>query len=364
LPNPTSPHIDPTARWSTGLFLLVWLLSALYVGANLNRGWVDHDEGTLGQSAERVLNGELPHRDFDDPYTGGLAYIDAHIFRLFGINLLSLRLLLFGVFLAWVPAVYAIAREFLTPLPAAGLTLVAIAWSVPNYPAAMPSWFCLFLATFGTLLLLKCIRCARTYDLFLAGLCGGFSFLVKSSGLFFVAGALLFLVYREQSLATEGLSEPRPTRYYSAFVVICLTIFCAALAKLVMPGGGISDFLHFVLPAFAISLLLTFREFRRAKIDDAARFRSLLTMIMPVFAGFGFPLLILIGWFWFHNSTRDLISGMFVLHERLGLTRLSPPPPILLLPSIILALLLTEREPRGGSRPYVAALKIPSPCCF
>jgi hypothetical protein len=124
LPNPTPPHIDPTARWSTGLFLLVWLLSALYLGANLNRGWVDHDEGTLGQSAERVLNGELPHRDFDDPYTGGLAYIDAHIFRLFGINLLSLRLLLFGVFLAWVPAVYAIAREFLTPLPAAGLTLV------------------------------------------------------------------------------------------------------------------------------------------------------------------------------------------------------------------------------------------------
>jgi len=73
----------------------------------------------------------MPHRDFDDPYTGGLAYIDAAIFKLFGINLLWLRLFLFACFLAWVPAVYALASEFLTPWPAAGVTLVAVAWSVP-----------------------------------------------------------------------------------------------------------------------------------------------------------------------------------------------------------------------------------------
>jgi hypothetical protein len=59
---------------------------------NLHEGWVPHDEGTLGQSAERVLHGETPHRDFDDPYAGGLAYIDAAIFKFFGINLFSLRL--------------------------------------------------------------------------------------------------------------------------------------------------------------------------------------------------------------------------------------------------------------------------------
>jgi hypothetical protein len=100
------------------IFLLVWLLSVVYLGVNL-RGWVPSDEGTLGQSAERVLHGEMPHRDFHYPDTGGLAYIDAAIFKLFGINLLWLRLFLFAWFLVWVPAVYTLGRQFLAPWPAA-----------------------------------------------------------------------------------------------------------------------------------------------------------------------------------------------------------------------------------------------------
>src|SRR5713226_6506525 len=101
---------SPTTRWSTLIFLFVWLASGLYLGMNLKSRWDPVDEGTLGQSAERILHGEMPHRDFDDPYTGGLAYIDAAIFKLFGINLFWLRLFLFVCFLAWIPAVYGLAR--------------------------------------------------------------------------------------------------------------------------------------------------------------------------------------------------------------------------------------------------------------
>ena len=97
-----------------------------------------HDEGILDQSAERVLHGELPHRDFNEPYTGGLAYLDAASFRIFGVNLMVLHWVLFAFFLLWVPAVFAIAREFCAPWPSAGVTLLCVAWSVPNYPA-MPS---------------------------------------------------------------------------------------------------------------------------------------------------------------------------------------------------------------------------------
>src|SRR6202166_4627353 len=92
--------------------LLVWLACAAYMGMNLKRGWVPWDEGILGQSAERVLNGEIPHKDFNDAYTGGLSYLDAFIFRLFGINLLYLRNFLFACFILWVPAVYSLARDF------------------------------------------------------------------------------------------------------------------------------------------------------------------------------------------------------------------------------------------------------------
>src|SRR5215467_11562785 len=81
---------------------LTLLTSALYMGVGLYRGWGYSDDGTLGQTAERVLRGEMPHRDFHDVYTGGLAYLNALVFRLFGVNLLYLRLLLFVVYLTWV----------------------------------------------------------------------------------------------------------------------------------------------------------------------------------------------------------------------------------------------------------------------
>ena len=66
------------------LFLMVFLLSALYGAKDLKRGWIPSDEGTFGQSAERVLQGELPHKDFDEGYTGGLTHLHALAFRVAG----------------------------------------------------------------------------------------------------------------------------------------------------------------------------------------------------------------------------------------------------------------------------------------
>ena len=71
-----------------------------------DRGWIPHDEGMLGQSAERVLTGEVPHVDYEEPYTGGLSLMHALVFRLAGIDLIFPRWLLFAgaVGLAVVPA--------------------------------------------------------------------------------------------------------------------------------------------------------------------------------------------------------------------------------------------------------------------
>jgi len=49
---------------------IVIAVSTLLLTAHLRRGWIPHDEGGLGESAEWVLEGGLPHRDFDELYTG------------------------------------------------------------------------------------------------------------------------------------------------------------------------------------------------------------------------------------------------------------------------------------------------------
>src|SRR4029453_7091374 len=75
-------------RW---LLVAVVLASGLYVRPFVDKGWVPHDEGLLGQSAERVLAGQLPHRDFDEVYTGGLSYLHALAFKLGGVRSIVLR---------------------------------------------------------------------------------------------------------------------------------------------------------------------------------------------------------------------------------------------------------------------------------
>ena len=345
------------ARYS--ILMLVWLLSAGYMGANLKRGWVPHDEGILAQAAERVQQGEMPHRDFEDPYTGGLSYLDAAAFRVFGDNLVVLRYVLFAFFLAWVPALFSIARQFSGPWPAASITLLSVLWSVPNYAAAMPSWFCLFFATFGTLAILKYIGQPRIFWLCLAGLCGGCSFLVKSPGLYFVAGILLFFVYREQSLSREGEVPSQRSTIYAAFVFLCLAAFITVLIRLVLPSGGMSEFLYFVLPELAIVVLLLVRESRPTCVRSSGRFGLLLKMATPFLCSVALPIVIFFALYWRHNAIRELVTDLFVLHvKRLISARVHPPHWIFELPSIFLALFLTAKATRDRSNRFASGLKV------
>ncbi len=176
--------------WVFHLLVLgaVLAITAIYVGVHIGSGWVPADDGILGQSALRVMQGQLPHRDFTEIYTGGLDVIHALAFRVFGVNLMSLRLCAFLFFLAWIPAVYYIALRFTSAVAAGLITLLAVAWSYPNYPAAMPSWYNLFFATFGAAALLRYLDVRKAQWLFAAGVCGGVSILIKVIGAYYIAG--------------------------------------------------------------------------------------------------------------------------------------------------------------------------------
>src|SRR6266436_6163966 len=179
----------------------------MYAEGHIGRGWVAADDGTLSQSALRVMRGQLPHRDFGEIYTGGLSFIHALAFRAFGVNLMSLRICVFLFFLAWLPAVYYIALRFTSAIGAGAITLLAVSWSYPNYPAAMPSWYNLFFATCGAAALLRYLEVRTRRWLFVAGVCGGLSILMKVIGAYYIAGVLLFLAFLEQSENSEESSE-------------------------------------------------------------------------------------------------------------------------------------------------------------
>src|SRR5262249_49429336 len=113
----TTPQVVPARSpnefrsWAArhSLFFLVLIASAWYAGGNVERGWISHDDGALAQGAERLLHGELPHRDFVEIYTGALDYVHAFAFRAFGTTFSSMRLVLFAAFLVWLPVFYRLA---------------------------------------------------------------------------------------------------------------------------------------------------------------------------------------------------------------------------------------------------------------
>ena len=301
---------NPAFKTHAILLLIVWASSICYLGIYLKRGWVPHDEGTLGLSAERVLHGEMPHRDFDD-YTGGLTFAHALAFRELGINSTSMRIVLLIFFIAWVPLIYYVASRFSSPYAAAAITLLAVAWSVPNYPAPMPSWYNLFFATAGTAALVRYVEKTARRWLFLAGLCGGISFLAKITAAYFVAAALLFFVFREQSTTADKKHElSARARSYGVFLSLAMGAFIVLLFRMIHKIPGIGELIYFVLPSLALVGLLLAREIDGIAGQNRERFLTLLRMCMPFGLGMAIPIILFLVPYVLTHSVGDLIDGL------------------------------------------------------
>jgi hypothetical protein len=116
-------------RWSP--FLIVGL-TLLYLTVTL-RYHVDHaDEGGMVVSAERVLHGELPYRDFWTFYAPGEYYLLAGAFRLGGTTLMTERLLAVALCAGALLLVYLLAAEL------AGAGWAWLAWLVALALTGLP----------------------------------------------------------------------------------------------------------------------------------------------------------------------------------------------------------------------------------
>lgn len=332
---PRPVTVSATSRQSVILLLVVWAVSAALVIGHMSRGWVPHDEGLIGQTAERVIAGELPHRDFDDVYTGGLAYVNAGAMRLFGTSVRSPRIVLVTLFLLCVPVLFYVALRFASPLAAAITTLLAVAWSLPNYIASLPSWYNLIFALLGAAALLRFVDIGKRRWLFMAGLCGGLSFLMKVVGLYYVAAGLLFLVFREQELGSDppsagthdmAGSNARST-IYSAFVIGGLLVFVLALVRLVHGSSGSDYLVHFVFPGAALAAAITYNEWNvgTRRGTSWSRFSALARLVAPFLAGVAVPIALFLVPYVVAGAVGDLVRGVFITPAR-RLTFAATPP--------------------------------------
>jgi 4-amino-4-deoxy-L-arabinose transferase and related glycosyltransferases of PMT family len=354
LESPATPAVAPERHepdWRVVLPVVLFAGGA-YVRWYIGRGWMPFDDGALAQSAGRLTQGELPHRDFIEIYTGGLTWLNAVGFRLFGTTLWTLRLVLFACVVAWMPAVFYIASRFTRPVIAGGVTLLAIVWSVPNYPAAMPSWYNLFLATFGVAALCRHLEDGRARWLFAAGVAGGLSFLVKVVGLYYVAGVLLYLVFDSHSRSRENAHrDASSSALYAAFVTASLVLFGGALVMLARRQAHAAELVHFVVPGMAIAALLAWNEWTRPAGSSRARFVMLARLLAPFLLGVAVPIAIVVALYLRAGALGAFVHGVFVLPmRRFGVADV-PAQPLLTMAAvapIALALWWAQRSQRPG----------------
>jgi hypothetical protein len=339
--------------------VLACVLGSAYIAKELNKGWIGYDDGGLAHTAERVLMGQVPHRDFDEPYTGGLTYVNGLAFRVLGTNLSTLRFVLFAVAVPWIATLFYVASRFTSSIPAFGLTLLAISWSIPNYTAALPSWYCLFLATFGCAAVFHYLDNCHPRWLFLAGLCGGLSVLVKIAGIYYLLALGLFALYWEQSLPLPNcMKRLGRISAYSLMLGTACGGLTFGLCNLICRRPGLPEIVHFVVPAMALQAVLFHGEWTRRVLPSRERFQRLLHFMLPVLSGAALPMALFIGFYVYKRSTWQLYRGILVLPTiRLALAAHSLPAletfAIAIPPAIFVAFLVFGKT---CPSPFVVAL--------
>ena len=283
-------------------------LSIAYLALFVPRGWIPHDEGMIGESAERVLHGQVPHVDYEEPYTGGLAHAHALLFGVTGaIDLIYPRWLLFaGAVLAQV-IVYLVLRRFLPPIGAAIAAWLALAWSFPNYFAALPSWWLLVCALVCLWAFIRYAESGLVRYAALAGLTAGISILIKQTGLYLLIALIAALVY--------GGRDDKATHTWWPGRIACAGVAVVAMAlaiAILSTRLSLSDLVYLLLPILACSRVLLTDDMR----PSTGRSRNALIAPAIAVASAALPAVAFVMPYMLHQHVWTLVHGLFVLPRK------------------------------------------------
>lgn len=187
------------------------------------RGIAYNDEGYIVHSAQRMLQGEVPYKDFQIAYTPGSFMLVALVFKLFGQMILVERLMMLLISLLTIIIIFLISKKssysfFLTILTIS----FYISWGPTHINFAWPVMFTLFTGFSACLFLIISIRHGSSFFMFLVGVFTIITFLFKQN-----FGLALFLNNIFTILFIKKLRDFNLIKYYffGLFSTLFLFIF-------------------------------------------------------------------------------------------------------------------------------------------
>jgi hypothetical protein len=331
-------------RPGNGIGLAAALLMVLVVGGAVgilvslvDRGWLPLDDGMLGHVAERVTEGDVPHVSFDDPYTGGQAYLHAWIFDTFGVDLLYLRYALIASYIVWGLAAWAILRRWLSPVAATIVASSAAVGSILVWPTPLPTWYTTIAVTVCAWLALRWNETGAVRYLAGAGVALGIGALFKLTALY-ALGAVVSIV---------GL---RLRRQGGAQTIATALIWLPPLAVVALVTRQLtpSSVVYFVVPAVAAALLV--ERVSRLTDSPSGTLRSALGALSTLALG---VVVVVVGWILWRYTPADwpaITDGWFSQpSRRLDRIRADPPSPLLTIPLFLAGVVLLRLADRAAN---------------
>lgn len=309
-PPPAAPSFSAAAtpaRWlprdyaaliALAVTLLAALLTLLYFH---DRFWLSRDDGYFAHIAERILNGEVLHRDVQALHPGYVYDLNALALYVFGHNLVSLRypLIASGLIQTFLVFIILLPRGTVIAM-AGGFTIVAI--TVVQFFSPSAHWYCLPL--FFLLVLVLGNRTMRG-RLELIGCLLMTLFLFRQlTGVFVAMGTLTYLLLEHRVLEHRGKAGDR------AFARVVIAVMLAGLALYL---ASKADFFAWI--AFGICPLLILAKSLTMVAIDNRRTAATLGRLALGAAAAVLPLLL---YHTIHGTLTDWFSDAFVDAIALG----------------------------------------------
>ena len=186
-----------------GIAFAVFLISLLYLCMFRRYTWIDPDEGIILQGAQRILDGQLPYRDFFSFVTPGSYYFLAFFFRVFGNSIIVAHTVLAFMGACCTPITYLLARRVCsrsTSLLVSGLVLMT---AFPIRFVIVHNWDSTFIACLALYCAVRLVETPHSAWAFVTGsLLGVTALFEQSKGgclLLGVGGSFFIIAIRERS---------------------------------------------------------------------------------------------------------------------------------------------------------------------
>ncbi len=159
--------------------------------------------------AERLLQGEVPYRDFLYNYTPGILWLNAALMRGFGTNLMTVHAGLFAFKLATLTTLYFVAKKLVGVWAALLPVALSLSWIGYKYIfGVFPTQYSMVFVLLGILSMLKYDERERLKWLFLSGASIGAVFLFKYNvGILLLACGTLVIAIKQFTTSNAALGE-------------------------------------------------------------------------------------------------------------------------------------------------------------